>query len=92
MRPVVRRMFVFALGGALAATAWVWSLWAMIGTLPTEHGPAADVSVAPAPALTPEPPAPPPVKKMPPPFRVKWVPPRGEGPVEEGRGGEFGYR
>jgi len=74
MRPLIGRMLVFALGGAFVATAWVWSLRAMIGTLPVEHGP--------APALTPpariavveevvEPPpqAPEPAKRVPPPVR-----------------------
>jgi hypothetical protein len=72
MRPLVRPMFVFALGGALAAVAWVLSLWVMIGTLPTEHGPA---PVLPPPARiavvdeVAEPP-----KVIPPPFRVQPPP------------------
>jgi len=92
-------MFVFALGGALAATVWVWSLWALIGTLPVEHGP--------APVLTPpariavveevvEPPAPAPAVKRVPPPPVRFNPNldgrNGVGVSASSVRGEFGRR
>lgn len=85
MGALVRRMFVLALGGALVATAWVWSLWAMIGTLPTEHGPS---PVLPPPARIAvvdelaEPP-----KVSPPPFRVQPPPASAFDPSLDGRNG-----
>ena len=100
MRPLIGRMLVFALGGAFIATAWVWSLWAMIGTLPVEHGQ--------APALTPpariavveevvEPPAPAQeaVKRVPPPparFNPNLDGRNGVGVSASSVRGEFGGR
>jgi hypothetical protein len=72
MRPIVNRLFVYLCGGAVAGVLWVLSLWAVVGTLRHEHGPA---PVVPPPArITAVQEVVEPPKVIPPPFRVQPPP------------------